>query len=92
MCAAIFSLSQDLDLSYCDKLENVSDLKGLKLRCLSLRGTAVDDAGFEDFLKSKNAHLLEDLDLSASKADQAALITDRTAKMLSVSTGTKPQI
>lgn len=55
------------------------------MRFLSLRGTAVDDAGFEDFLKSKNASLLEDLDLSASKADQAGLITNRTAKMVSVS-------
>lgn len=45
----------------------------------------MNDDGIQEFLKGQNATLLEDLELSASIAAQAELITDRTAKLLSVS-------
>jgi len=74
---------QELDLSYCDDIDRIKGLKSLRLRILNLRGTEISDSGIVAFLKSKNAHYLEHLDLSACDANSSDLITDATAELLS---------
>jgi hypothetical protein len=78
-------MHQELDLGYCEAADNISDLGGLNfLKVLKLRGTSVSDAGISAFLESRAARGLEELDLSAVNPGQSNLITDQTAKLLSV--------
>jgi len=74
---------QELDLSYCEFIECVSDLKPLCLKVLNLRGTAINDVGIAKFLRGKNAQCLEQLDLSSCDRETSEYVTNNTVILLS---------
>lgn len=72
-------------MGYCAKLTDIAPLRSLKLRILNLHGTGVTDEGIAHFLNEGAGSLLEDIDLSATKAEQSNSITDATAQLIGVS-------
>lgn len=72
-------------MGYCDKLTEISPLRSLKLRILNLHGTGVTDEGIAQFLNDGAGSLLEEIDLSATKAERSNSITDATAQLIGVS-------
>ncbi|KAI2492232.1 F-box and leucine-rich repeat protein 13 [Fragilaria crotonensis] len=74
---------QELDLSYCQGIKNISRLQRLRcLKILKLCGTGVSTIGIDSFLKSKGAQSLEELDLSVVNESQKSYIKDRTVQLL----------
>ena len=86
VCSFVNSLDlQELDLSYCGGIRNISRLQRLRcLKILKLCGTCVSTIGIDSFLKSKGAQGLEELDLSVVNESQKSYIKDRTVQLLAV--------